>query len=158
MKTLLFSLLIISFQTLASELTVDVTLSPAGSFEAKTTKIIGKVEKSATGYKAEKLAIQIDNFKTGIDLRDDHFKKYLKGEKKVNLIILSKVVATNNAGTGNLKVNEVEKAINFTYKKQSETKIEAVIKLKATDFKLPEANYMGIGVENDVTVKVILDV
>ena len=94
---------------------------------------------------------KVDDFKTGIDLRDEHFKKHL-GLEKTPKITMKNISAENGTGTGTLSVNGVEKTVQFTYKKESEKKLRAEFKVKNADFKLPSANYMGVGVEDEVTV------
>lgn len=159
MKTFLFLLIgLISLQVSANEVSLEISLSPAGSFEAKTTKLVGKIEATKDGYTADKLTVLADDFTTGISLRDDHFRKYLKGEKKNNIITLSKVVAKDGTGTGTFNVNGTDKPMTFTYKKISPKKLEATVKLKASDFKFPDASYMGVTVDDEVVLKVSIDV
>lgn len=135
----------------AHELQVNITLSPAGNFEAKNAKLRGEVKVEGTKYTAEQLWLKVDDFKTGIDLRDEHFKKHLN-LNKFPKITLSKVVAENGNGSGMLTVNGQEKKVDFSYKVENPKKIVATIKTKNSLFGLPSANYMGIGVNDDVEV------
>ncbi len=152
---LALGLLVISLNLFAHELTVKVALSPAGNFEAKNAKLRGDVKSEGGKYTAEQLWLKIDDFKTGIDLRDEHFKKHFNMAKNPK-ITMSKIAAENGKGEGELTVNEVTKKIPFTYKVIDPKKIEVVIKLKNSDFKLPAANYMGIGVNDDVEINATL--
>lgn len=135
----------------AHELQVNVTLTPAGNFEAKNAKLRGEVKVEGTKYTAEQLWLKTDDFKTGIDLRDEHFKKHLN-LSKFPKITFSKIVAENGSGSGMLAVNGQEKKVDFTYKVENPKKIIATIKTKNSLFGLPSANYMGIGVNDDVEV------
>lgn len=152
MKTVSFLVLgLLSLSLHAHELQVNVTLSPAGNFEAKNAKLRGEVKLEGAKYTAEQLWIKTDDFKTGIDLRDEHFKKHLS-LAKFPKITFSKVVAENGAGSGMLSVNGQEKKVDFTYKVENPKKLIATIKTKNSLFGLPQANYMGIGVNDDVEV------
>ncbi len=136
---------------------VKVSLSPAGSFEAKTSKVRGEIKKEGTKFTAESLSIKVDDLKTGIDLRDEHFKKHLNYEKFPK-IVMNKIVAENGKGTGELVVNETTNKVEFSYKNISDKKIEATFKVKASSFKLKEAKYLEIGVDDDVEIVATIDV
>ena len=134
-----------------------MTLSPAGSFEAKTEKLHGEVTQAGGKYSAENLWLKIEDFKTGIDLRDEHFHKHLNFEKnpKANL---SKITAENGKGSGTLTVNGVSNKIDFNYKVLNDKKLEAKFKLKPSSFNLKPAKYLEIGVEDEVDAVAIIDV
>ena len=156
-KFLMTVFLLISSQLVfAHSLKLKVALSPAGSFEAENAKLRGNIKVEGEKYSAEELWLKVDDFKTGIDLRDEHFKKHL-GLEKSPKITLKKIVAENAQGTGLLSVNGVEKNIHFSLKKISDKKIQANFTVKNSDFKLPSANYMGVGVEDDVVVEAVID-
>ncbi len=141
----------------AHEITVKVALSPAGNFEAKSSKVKGEVKKEGTKFSAENLWVKSEELKTGIDLRDEHFHKHLNFEKFPK-ITLTKISAMDGKGTGTLTVNDVSKAVPFTYKMISPAKMEATFNVKNSDFKLKDASYMGIGVKDDVEIVAIIDV
>jgi hypothetical protein len=158
---MIFNLFLVFFtlvtqQTFANDLLVKITLSPAGSFEAKTPKLRGDVVKSGEKYTAESLWVKTNDLKTGIDLRDDHFHKHLNFEKNPK-ITLNNVEAQNGSGFGMLTVNGVMNKINFTYKSVADKKIEAVFKVKPSLFKLKEAKYFEIGVDDEVEIIASLD-
>lgn len=154
----LFSLVaLFSFSSFSNEITVKMTLSPAGSFEAKTTKLRGDIVKTGDKYTAESLWVKIDDLKTGIDLRDDHFHKHLNFEKFPK-VTLSNIVATAGKGTGTLSVNGVSNKVDFTYKVINPKKVDAILKVKPSLFKLGEAKYLEIGVDDDVEIVVSMDV
>jgi len=147
-----------SFHAFSHELIVKVSLSPAGSFEAKNLKVRGEVKKDGAGFSSDQLWLKVQDFATGIDLRDEHFKKHLEVEK-FSKITLTNVKAVDGKGTGELTVRDVKKMINFTYKKVGENKLEASFKVKAvTEFKLKEAKYLEIGVDDEVEVLATLDI
>lgn len=140
----------------AHQLTVKMALFPASSFEAKSAKLKGDVKKEGNKYTAENLWVKVEELKTDITLRDEHFHKHLQFEKHPK-ITLTKVVAEGGNGTGTLTVNGIPKPVTFTYKEVSPKKLEALMKVKASDFKLGEAKYMGVGVEDQVEITAVID-
>ncbi len=144
-------------QTFASEVTVKMTLSPAGSFEAKTTKVHGEVVKAGEKFTAESLWVKTEELKTGIDLRDEHFHKHLNFDKSPK-ITFSNIEAIAGKGSGTLTVNGVSNKVNFTYKSVSDKKLLASMKVKPSAFKLKEAKYLEIGVDDEVEIVVDMDV
>jgi len=151
-----FSLFIMN-ASFAHEVTVKISLWPAGGFEAKSEKLKGEVKKEGNKMTAENLWVKVDELKTGIDLRDEHFHKHLNSEKFPK-ISMSQIVAENGKGTGVLSVNENKQPVTFTYKNNGPKKIEATFKVKASAFKLPPAKYMEIGVDDDVEIVAVIDV
>jgi hypothetical protein len=74
------SMIILSFSlssVFAHEVTVKISLSPAGGFEAKSAKLKGEVKKVGSQFTAENLWVKIEELETGISLRDEHFHKHL---------------------------------------------------------------------------------
>ena len=141
----------------AHEVSVKVSLSPAGSFVAKSAKMKGEVKKEGKVYKAENLWVKVEDLSTDISLRDEHFHKHLNFEKYPKITFTS-VVASEGKGKGILTVNDVKKVVPFTYKEVSPKKLEATLKVKPSDFKLKEAKYMEIGVEDLVEITALIDV
>ncbi|NOT79718.1 MAG: YceI family protein [Bacteriovoracaceae bacterium] len=141
----------------AHEVTVKIALWPAGGFEAKSAKLKGEIKKEGSKMTAENLWVKVEELKTGITLRDEHFHKHLSFDKSPK-ISLTQVVAEGGKGTGFLTVNNVKQPVTFTYKNASPKKLEAVFKVKASAFKLPPAKYMEIGVDDDVEIVAIIDV
>ena len=158
MKFISYLILGLSLSTVsAHELTVKISLSPAGSFEAKTEKLKGEIKKEGAKFTAENLWVKVEELKTGISLRDEHFHKHLNFEKSPK-VTLSQITAEGGKGTGTLTVNETKQPVSFTYKNISDKKIEANFKVKASDFKLKPAKYMEIGVDDLVEIVAVIDV
>jgi polyisoprenoid-binding protein YceI len=158
MKTIIAAMsCILMLNAYAHEVTVKVALTPAGSFEAKSSKVKGEVKKNGARFTAENLWVKADELKTGIDLRDEHFHKHLASDK-FSKITFTKIIAADGKGTGTLTVDDVKKDVSFTYTMKSPSKLEATINVKNSDFKLKEENYMGIGVNDDVVIVAVIDV
>lgn len=157
MKKIMGLLLLISSTAFSNELRVKVALSPAGSFVAQTVKLKGDVKIDGEKISAEQLWVKVEELKTGIDLRDQHFHKHLSFEKYPK-ITMTKVEAQGGTGKGLISINDVKKDITFKYKKISDKKIEAVFELIPSQFNLKKAEYMGIGVEDKVVIVATLDI
>lgn len=151
MKFLLaFWLFIFSVSVMAGgKVVLFVTLSPAGSFQAVSSKAKGNVIKQGDSFTADKISVSIESLKTGIDLRDEHTWKHLNSSKHPKAI-LTKVKGEGGKAVGTLEVNGVKKPVSMTYKVAG-SDINAKFSVKASDFKLPKAEYLGVGV-NDVIV------
>lgn len=154
--TLFFGALFLSLSALAeSQVTAYVTLFPAGSFQAVSKKVKGTiVMKDGNAFTAERITVNVESMKTGIELRDEHFWKHLQAEKHQRAI-LSDVKAQNGKATGVLEVAGVKKPVNMTYTVKDK-EIVASFTVKNSDFKLPKAEYLGVGVDDTVKVEAVL--
>jgi hypothetical protein len=153
MKSLLATIFFLaSFFTYAeSKVTLFVDLTPAGSFQAVSKKPKGNLIKQGSTFTADKLSVSIESFKTGIDLRDEHLWKHLNSSKHKKAI-LTDLKAQNGKGSGTLEVNGVKKPINIVYAEKG-NEVTAKFKVKASSFGLPKAQYLGVGVNDDITVE-----
>lgn len=156
MKVWLASLFLCSF-SFANQLEIAISLSPAGSFVAKSeqVRVEGELQVSAQGFTAKNISMPIGSLKTGIELRDEHMKKkyFEMGQfPKANLI---EGQGTGGRFQGKLEVHGVVHPINGTYQASGKS-LEAQFKCKLSDFKIKEAKYMGVGVDDEVTVSVKL--
>ena len=130
---------------------VDVSLSPAGSFQIKSAKVKGKMVKSGDGkIRSNGLKVSVRSLKTGIDMRDDHLKKRLM-HKKFKKVEIVKAIGAKGRGVGIILVKGIKKKFKFSYKEMGNM-IKAKFKLSLKDFKIKDLSYMGVGVEDKVTV------
>lgn len=148
-------LFLASLSVFAQKAVVSVTLTPAGSFQATSTKVKGKLVDKGGEITADKITVNVESFKTGIDLRDEHFAKHLKASKKpaAEKVTLSNLKAKDGKATADLEVNGVKKPITITYKVEGDV-VKAKFNVKASTFELPKAEYLGVGVSDDVVVDV----
>lgn len=136
-----------SLNVIANEIKAKVMLSPTGSFEAKTTKVLGNLSFVNDSLSSERLSIPKKSLKTGIELRDQHLKEKIKGK----YITLSSVKGSNGVGFGVLEFNGVKKKIKFNYKRvEKQTVFD--FKLNLPDFNVKGIRYMGIGVKDKVSI------
>jgi hypothetical protein len=142
-----------SLSSFAEEkVTVFVTMTPAGSFQAVSKKPKGNLIKENGLFSADKISVSIESFKTGIDLRDEHFWKHMQSSKNPKAT-LTGLKAQGGKGVAHLEVNGVKKPVTISYIEKG-SEVLAKFKLKASDFSLPKAEYLGVGVDNDVNVEV----
>jgi glutaredoxin-related protein len=150
---LLVAILLTSTIALAgNSVTATVSLSPAGSFQATSAKMKGKLTKKNGEYSSDKIYVSIESFKTGIDLRDEHFWKHLNPQKKNPKITLTSFKTNKGQATAILEVNAVKKPINIKIS-ESGKDLKAKFVVKNSWFKLPKVNYLGVGVSDDVEVE-----
>lgn len=156
MKFMLTSVLLsLSFLAQAeNKVVLAVSLSPAGSFQAVSQKPKGILVKTGESFTSDKISVSIESFKTGMDLRDEHFAKHLNSATH-NKAVLTDLKAQNGKGTGVLEVNGVKKPVSISYTEKASDVI-AKFKVKASDFKLSKAEYLGVGVQDDIDVEAVL--
>jgi len=156
MKILIaLSLAIMSLTLFAqSKVTLDVKLSPAGSFQGVSTKAKGDLFKVGDTFTSDKITVSIESFRTGIDLRDEHMWKHMNSTQHPRAI-LTNLKAQNGKGTAILEVNGVKKPVAINYQVKGPS-VEASFQVKASQFGLKKAEYLGVGVNDQVGVAVTL--
>ncbi len=157
MNNLRFLLLALSLsfstQAFASgSLEIDVTLSPAGSYKAKTSAVEGKAHKTADGVAAENITADLSTLKTGIGLRDKHTKEHLLASKypKAKLISAS---GKNGKGEATIEVRGKKQKVKGTYTIDGD-KLKAEFPMNLPDLDIKDVRYMGVGVKDTVVVHV----
>lgn len=139
-----------------SQVTVDVVLNPMGNFKAKTESISGQAVVNGTNVSAQNIKVDLRTLKTGIELRDKHTQKHLQTDKFPEAT-LSIGKGINGKGIGRININGQEKEIKGTYKVVGKN-LEAHFSLNLPDFKITDINYMGVGVEDEVKVHVVIPI
>lgn len=155
MKAIFFIFtLIFSTHSFSSKITIGIGLTPAGSFQAISNKAKGNVIKHGDAYTADKISVYIESFKTGIDLRDEHTWRHLNSTKYPKAV-LSDVKGKNGKATGKLDINGVKKPVNIFYS-VSGNELKAKFSVKASEFNLPEKEYLGVVVNDVINVEAVL--
>lgn len=139
--------LLTSFAFAKGSVVVDVSLTPAGSFQAKSKKVKGKVVKSGGKLIAKKLKVSVKSLKTGIDMRDEHLYKRLSG-KKIEIV---KATGQGGKGSGVIMINKIEKPFKFTYEENG-GQVVAKFNLSLKEFQIKDLKYMGVGVADEVSI------
>lgn len=135
---------------------VGVVLNPMGDFKAKTTDIKGMAVVNGDEVSAENIVVNLKNLKTGVELRDKHTLKHLQVDKYPEAV-LAVAKGKGGKGQGRIKIRGIEKNISGTYK-ISGKKLLAEFKLNLSDFKIEDISYMGVGVEDEVTLQVVIPI
>ncbi len=133
------------------KLTLLVNLSPAGSFQAVSNKVKGNLIKTGDAFTADKISVTVESFKTGIELRDEHLWKHMQASKHPKAT-LTAVKGQGGKATGTLEVNGIKKPVTMSYKVAGQ-EVLAKFSVKASDFALPKAEYLGVGVDDVVNVE-----
>lgn len=131
--------------------TVFISLSPAGSFSAVSKKVKGNVIRNGDNFTAEKISATVESYKTGIDLRDEHFWKHLEAAKHPK-ITLTDLKASGGKATATLEVAGVKKPVSISYVVKG-SEVVATFNVKASIFGLKKVEYLGVGVSDDVKIE-----
>ena len=136
---------------------VDVRLSPAGTFKATTDEVKGVAVREGEGVRAENIVVNLKNLRTGIELRDKHTKeKYLETEKFPEAVLI-KANGKNGKGKGLLRIRGIEKEIEGVYA-VSGGHLSADFPVKLSDYGISGVKYMGVGVDDTIKLHVVVPV
>jgi polyisoprenoid-binding protein YceI len=139
----------------AGTVAISVSLSPAGSFVAKSESVQGTATKSGNGYTAQGVNLDLNTLKTGIDLRDRHMRDKYFETKKYPKATLKSAKAEGGKFEAELEVHGKTKKVSGPYEVQGQM-IQGKFKTTLSDFGIPDAKYMGVGVDDEVEVEVKL--
>ncbi len=166
-----FILFVFSFSAMASAADFRSKNSGNLTFEAvgKPAMIKIKGESSAPqstlkvngGIGSLESSLDLENLKTGIDLRDEHMKEnYLETKKypKAILVITSLSIPENwdvseQEFSGVLNLHGKEQPVKGTFSMNNKKEVNADFKIKLTDFGITIPNYLGITVADSVNIK-----
>jgi len=153
LPAIILTTLALSISALAKDapVVVKVELKPIGSFEATTGSVIGRGKKNKDVFEAKEVKIPVATLKTGMSLRDDHMKDYLKF-KEHKFIIAKNIKATKGTGTADFEVKGITKPVKFTYKDLGSNSAQARFKLNLKDYEISGINYKGVGVQDEVEI------
>jgi polyisoprenoid-binding protein YceI len=149
---------LISHQAFAEDSSVEVTvrLSPVGSYIARTSQVQGLVKVNGDKVIASNVIVQAKTLKTGITLRDKHTQDRLKVDQFPEIMLVSGEGASGK-GKGIIKLMGIEKSIEGTYKIEGK-KMMAQFKLSIKQFGIENVKYLGVGVKEEVEIKVQLPI
>lgn len=144
-----------SMSLIAQEIAADVELFPAGDFTAKSSSLTGyMVQKDGKLLLGTPLKVKVASFKTGLSLRDDHMKKYMKAKDHPEIIV-AKAAGKDGEGVALLKFAGKSKKIKFKYS-TSGKKVKVSFPLELSEFGIEGISYQGVGVEDEVAVKAVV--
>jgi polyisoprenoid-binding protein YceI len=136
----------------AESVEVTVKLSPVGSYVAKTNSIEGNVVVEGGKVKASNIKVAAKTLKTGIELRDKHTLERIEADKHPEIVLVTGEGA-DGKGKGTIKIKGIEKPISGTYKVDGNT-LKAQFKISLKEFGIEKVRYLGVGVKDEVEIKV----
>jgi len=162
-----------SYRVLRGEVRIVCPLTVGGVFETKTTSISGTVgvaDGSPAALSGE-LSVDLSTLDTGIELRNTHLReKYLevaRGAEFASAVISG--VRLDKAGTstfrgqtpfaGTLLLHGVRRPMAGQAEIRSEgndVRVLASFPLRIDDYGIAAPRYLGVGVKNEVQVKISL--
>jgi polyisoprenoid-binding protein YceI len=160
-----------SLQISKAAIVVMCPLTVGGSLEAKTNDLDGELELDTAhpGLVVGILAVDLRTLQTGIALRDAHMReKYLEVGRgssfavaRLDRIRLTGADLTRLDGParfeGTLRLHGQERVVSGTadMRRSGQTiRVQATFPVKVSDFGITSATYLGVGVEDEVTVSV----
>jgi polyisoprenoid-binding protein YceI len=154
----------------SGELTVLCPLTVGGSFEARTSSVSGQlaVDPAQPSRLTGEIAVDLKTLDTGISLRNthmrDHYLEVGSGEA-FERAVLSEIVLKGDAATvtgataftGTLLVHGTKKPVSGQARitrAGADVRVAASFPVNLPDFGIPEPRYLGVGVKDQVQVKV----
>src|SRR5258705_2969987 len=149
------------------DITVVCPLTVGGSFEAKTKALSGEVGPAPqqAGGLAGVLLVKLDTLETGIGLRDHHLRdSYLEVGKGAgyDVATLENIQLEKSEGKsafrGTLMLHGQKRQVSGTstiHRRGDGTiHVDAEFQLKVSEFEIPKPTYLGVGVRDQIQVKV----
>src|SRR6267142_3495608 len=156
-----------AFKITAAEVAVVCPLTIGGDFEAKTTAMTGDVTPASGGAVKGTLAVDLMKLETGISLRDRHLRNnYLEVQKgpdyAVAKLVNLKLEKLPGKGTlrGMLTLHGQQREVSGVADIQQQGagyRVEATFPLKTSEFQIPEPTYLGVGVKDEIMIRVKLN-
>jgi polyisoprenoid-binding protein YceI len=150
----------------SGEIAVVCPLTIGGNFEAKTTAIDGEVAPAAGGVIKGALVVDLMKLDTGISLRNRHLRNnYLEVQKGDGFAVakLENIKVERLPGKttfkGTLQLHGQQREVSGTADVQQAGngyKLTATFPVRVSEFQIPEPTYLGVGVQDEVTVNVTL--
>jgi polyisoprenoid-binding protein YceI len=158
-----------TLRVMSAQVSVLCPLTIGGSFEAKTKALSGQVGTAPDTSQplGGDLAVDLQTLETGIGLRDDHLrKKYLEVERgpAYTHAHLKNIRVEKLAGKtpfrAVLTLHGQTKEITGTADIKPEGdgyRLNASFPVRVSEFGIPEPTYLGVGVKDEVVVRVNLN-
>ena len=154
----------------SGQVVVVCPLTVGGSFEAKTSSVSGQlaVDPAQPSRLTGELAVDLKTLDTGIGLRNTHMREnYLEVAKGdgFDRAVLSEIVLKGDAAavagattfTATLLVHGTRKPVSGhanLSRNGADVRIDASFLVTLADFGIPEPRYLGVGVKDQVQVKI----
>ena len=157
-----------AYKVSSGEITVMCPLTVGGSFEAKTKNLSGDVTPASDEQGAVRgaLKVELQTLATGIGIRDRHMKNnYLEVEKgpEFSTATIEDIRVEKLEGktvfTAMLSLHGQKKKVTGAaelQQKDGSIRVQAQFPLKVSDFDIPAPTYLGVGVRDEIQIKVSL--
>ena len=157
-----------AYKVSSGEVTVMCPLTVGGSFEAKTKSLSGDVTPASDEQGAVRgvLKVELQTLETGIGVRDRHMKEnYLevaKGPEFATAIIDDirvEKLEGKTVFTGMLSLHGQKRKVTGAaelQEKDGKVRVQAQFPVKVSEFEIPAPTYLGVGVRDEIQVKVSL--
>ena len=157
-----------AYKVSSGEVTVMCPLTVGGSFEAKTKSLSGDVTPASDEQGAVRgvLKVELQTLETGIGVRDRHMKEnYLevaKGPEFATAIIDDirvEKLEGKTVFTGMLSLHGQKRKVTGAaelQEKDGKIRVQAQFPVKVSEFEIPAPTYLGVGVRDEIQVKVSL--
>jgi polyisoprenoid-binding protein YceI len=147
------------------DVAVTCPLTVGGSFEAKTDVVTGEVTVANPDEPLDgALLVDLQSLETGIGLRDRHMKSnYLEVERGAEYAAarLEEIRIERLSGKttfrGLLTLHGERREVTGTAEIKptaSGYRVDANFPVRMSEFRIPDATYLGVGVKNEVQVRV----
>jgi polyisoprenoid-binding protein YceI len=156
------------YKVAGGDVAVVCPLTVGGSFEAKTKNLSGDLAPASgqPGTVGGTLRVDLQTLETGIRMRDHHLKStYLEVDKgpDFSLATIDDIRVEKLDGksvfTGTLTLHGQRKPITGTadlQQKDGLIRVQARFSLKVSDFEIPAPMYLGVGVRDEIQIRVNL--
>ena len=149
--------ILLCVDAIAGSVAFDVVLNPVGDFTARANTLAGSAMKKGDVVMAKNIRFKLSDLQSGVELRDTHMKeKYLEVEKFPTAELVA-AKGENGKFKAILKIRGKSNPVSGSYK-ISGSELTANFKTTLSAWGIPEASYMGVSVEDEVTVTVTLPV
>ena len=149
------------------DVTVVCPLTVGGSFEARTKALSGDVAPAPqqAGNVDGALLVKLNTLETGIGLRDRHLREtYLETGKGngYDVATLENIQVDKVDGKGTFRATlllhgqkrQVTGTSTVRRRSDGMTHVDAEFPLKVSEFEIPKPTYLGVGVRDEIQVKV----
>lgn len=156
----------------AGDVRVTCRLTVGGSFEARTTSLDGRLTIDPTSsVLVGDLSVDLATLDTGIALRNQHLREnYLEVQKPgYEKAVLSAVdvgaltpdvTGGTRAFTARLRLHGTTRPVSgraTLERRGGLLRVDATFPVSIADYGIPDPRYLGVGVRNEVTVRVRFD-
>ena len=157
-----------TYRVSGGEVTVLCPLTVGGSFEAKTKTLSGEIAPAPDqpGAIRGTLKVDLQTLETGIGMRDRHMRdNYLQVEKGPTFStatfddIRVEKLEGKTVFSGILTLHGQRKKISGAAELQQHggrIRVQEQFALKVSDFEIPAPTYLGIGLRDEIQIKVTL--